>query len=485
MYKLEFTLKQHTPIIHFQHDQEGATVRASEVKPKLDRFIIEKLTNKNGIAALDEFRHKTTKIIKESNTLKDNPYFEDKWLDKLVGKSNEHLALDYKLKIWTETKPIHKFFFTSNPDSRNDQDYKNTVCSEFEAEYISKTQYFANNSNLKRNRIESPIDVKLGIQVDVIKAEIVSVNTEIISVLENHLSDFFLSQNFASRQSKGFGCFTVDSLNSKSMPFDDKELLNSHSVVYRYNTKITSQIDALQKISHFYKLMRSGQGNREHGGYKKSLLFLYFVKKSNPIRWEKRKIKQQINSGKFIYGNKSLGINEDINLTCTYGPCYDASNSKDWNDTPNPFTYKYIRALLGLNETLEFLADSIIDGTRPDGSPNEVKFKYIAQIKSNNGIERYKSPITCKYINGYIYFCCNQNDNKILNSSSNPVSFNIDLRLKKNKKLQDIPAYKKDNLVINLETPDQFDISEFLKFCFVDSSVNKIDSFELLQRNDK
>jgi len=36
MYKLEFTLKQHTPIIHFQHDQDGATLRATEVKPKLD-----------------------------------------------------------------------------------------------------------------------------------------------------------------------------------------------------------------------------------------------------------------------------------------------------------------------------------------------------------------------------------------------------------------------------------------------------------------
>lgn len=41
MYRLEFTLKQHTPIIHFQHDQYGATLRASEVKPKLDIGLIE------------------------------------------------------------------------------------------------------------------------------------------------------------------------------------------------------------------------------------------------------------------------------------------------------------------------------------------------------------------------------------------------------------------------------------------------------------
>ena len=38
---LKITLKQHTPLIHFQHDQYGATLRASEVKPKLDKYIIK------------------------------------------------------------------------------------------------------------------------------------------------------------------------------------------------------------------------------------------------------------------------------------------------------------------------------------------------------------------------------------------------------------------------------------------------------------
>lgn len=47
MYKLPITLKQHTPIIHFQHNQAGATLRATEVKPKLDQFILEKLGEGN------------------------------------------------------------------------------------------------------------------------------------------------------------------------------------------------------------------------------------------------------------------------------------------------------------------------------------------------------------------------------------------------------------------------------------------------------
>ena len=41
-FQIQFTLRQHTPMIHFQHDQDGATLRATEVKPKLDRFIVEK-----------------------------------------------------------------------------------------------------------------------------------------------------------------------------------------------------------------------------------------------------------------------------------------------------------------------------------------------------------------------------------------------------------------------------------------------------------
>ena len=43
MHTLTVKLKQHTPLIHFQHSQQGATLRASEVKPKLDRFILAKL----------------------------------------------------------------------------------------------------------------------------------------------------------------------------------------------------------------------------------------------------------------------------------------------------------------------------------------------------------------------------------------------------------------------------------------------------------
>lgn len=42
-YCVTYTLQQHTPLIHFQHAEAGATLRATEVKPKLDRYLAERL----------------------------------------------------------------------------------------------------------------------------------------------------------------------------------------------------------------------------------------------------------------------------------------------------------------------------------------------------------------------------------------------------------------------------------------------------------
>lgn len=48
-FKVEFTLKQHTPIIHFQSEQTGATLRATELKPKLDSFLLEHMNSSKSL----------------------------------------------------------------------------------------------------------------------------------------------------------------------------------------------------------------------------------------------------------------------------------------------------------------------------------------------------------------------------------------------------------------------------------------------------
>ena len=43
MKQLTFTLEQHTPMLHFHASQQGATLRATDVKPRFDRWLIEKV----------------------------------------------------------------------------------------------------------------------------------------------------------------------------------------------------------------------------------------------------------------------------------------------------------------------------------------------------------------------------------------------------------------------------------------------------------
>ena len=95
MYQLNFTLKQHTPIIHFQHDQDGATLRATEVKPKLDRFIIEQLGKESDASLTDsnEIYLKGKEVANQNGWL----------IDKDKG------ALNYKMRIESvEPSLLHK-----------------------------------------------------------------------------------------------------------------------------------------------------------------------------------------------------------------------------------------------------------------------------------------------------------------------------------------------------------------------------------------
>ena len=77
-YQLVFQLKQHTPMLHFQHDQTGATLRATELKPKLDLYIMRKLLLSIGEAALPD--HAVREKFKEMAKGK----MKEAWLRWLV-----------------------------------------------------------------------------------------------------------------------------------------------------------------------------------------------------------------------------------------------------------------------------------------------------------------------------------------------------------------------------------------------------------------
>lgn len=147
MNKITFTLKQHTPLIHFQFKQKGATLRASEVKPRLDRFLIQKFGGWDKIP--------------------------NEWkIDNPNGN-----ALKYKLSIITNKIPTiipeGKPLYFGNT-GKEVYEYKELVI------YDELNLIFLSNSSLI-------IDEKFH---DLIK-------------------QFFEKNNFGSREKKGFGSFTV------------------------------------------------------------------------------------------------------------------------------------------------------------------------------------------------------------------------------------------------------------------------------------
>jgi len=149
-FKTTFTLKQHTPIIHFQANQAGATLRATELKPKFDRFLIEK-----------------------------NPNISVKI------NANGHKSLDYKVKIEQNISPKeeipdrHPLFFAN---------MKPKDISDIEWQKVKKRFKTYNRT---------------------FKIEFFSFNKDILKAIKNDFKAFLAHTNFGTRQSKGFGSFYI------------------------------------------------------------------------------------------------------------------------------------------------------------------------------------------------------------------------------------------------------------------------------------
>ena len=282
MYKIEFTLKQHTPLIHFQHDQAGATLRATEVKPKLDRFIIEKLTGKTGNEAFTAFKANA------------------EWKKWLVG-NGEHPALDYKVRI----EPNNK--------SR----------IEIKERHQNSPMYFANMGKTEEEKskfkhfkfIKDDIECAI-LSFNTLITKIDGVDRNLLEIINDSLYVFFFQNNFGTRQSKGYGSFEVIKINNvlldqklKKKFFNYKIALNNAS-----NWEI-----ALTQVSYFYKALRGGINivnqpqysapnnsskavkliKTSSSYYIKPLIFLYA--KSLGQQWDKKTIKQYYLNTNFEY----------------------------------------------------------------------------------------------------------------------------------------------------------------------------------------
>ena len=231
--KRTYHLDQQTPMVHFQSDEEGATLRASEVKPKLDRFII---------AQLGDGDYK--KGVKEA--------LSRGWL---VG-NGEHPALNYKLRFVACGEP--------NIDEPHDLYFGNIGVA---SEKRRKTVFYPN-----------------GVDMTVICS-----NEDMHERIEFFLPVFFVLHAFGTRSSKGFGCYAIGDIPAALEQYCPMRAY--YFIEYQNKKTYEKFLDDIWVISG---MIKSGFNFtfRHSSDYYKGHIFRYYSDKG--IGGDKAFIKQKI-----------------------------------------------------------------------------------------------------------------------------------------------------------------------------------------------
>lgn len=224
-----YTLLAQTPLIHFQHDQPGATLRATEVKPKLDRFLIRK-SRRDGVDLSGCF----------------------------VGDTD---ALNYKMRM------------VSDGEAK-------IVSLGFKDENGRKTEYDIYYGNMGTDSLK-----KKGVLGNA-KITITCMKPALLALVDKYIGEFFAVTNFGTMSNKGFGSFIV-SEKKLSEPQISAALKERYGALKCYC--VSSQGTHFKQIKVIYSILKSGMNFR---GYQRSLLFLYMHDKydyGNEKAWLKQK----------------------------------------------------------------------------------------------------------------------------------------------------------------------------------------------------
>ncbi len=245
-----YQLEQQTPMIHFQYDEEGAIIRASDAKPKLDRFIIDRMNDQK----------------------KEIP--EEWYIGYIQGKKNESdkQTLNYKMRFYAEEQgryrngKLHKLYFGNIKRKESDK---------------IKTVFYKN-----------------------IRMTIFCLNPELLETIDSVLPYFFAITAFGTRSGKGFGCFQIIDL-----PGFNEERLAEYCPLkcfYKINYGRKKQPeDYLNDIWVLSNMMKGGinLSFKVPTDYYKGQIFKYFI--NHPS-------KQKFGSEKAYIKSKLLTDNRDV-----------------------------------------------------------------------------------------------------------------------------------------------------------------------------
>lgn len=342
----EYKLVQHTPLIHFQHSEPHACLRATEVKPKLDRFLIEQLE-------------------------KDDRFGDGRWKKWFVGDGSQQ-SFDYMMRITPNSERVDRTQSIERAIARAEHRPPNASFHEIHKNYFGNMASEKKREEKKkaiRETFKESLFYKDGLTLT-IRCFI----PELLTFIDEHIRGFFMMHNFGTRQRKGFGSFTVDISTKPNEPkgFDlvGKYCPNAYYCKLDNDVNADALLDAVWVISAF---LRSGF-NRGEGNYVRGFVFRYFQREKNPLANDKAFVKQKV-------------------LRNVYD---EATRGEHLHPYGNNVRYRYVRGLLGTNENSRFCRD-------PRGETREDLTVHNIYIHSAEGVERFPSPLLFKPIGKFVF----------------------------------------------------------------------------------
>lgn len=346
----EYKLVQHTPLIHFQHSEPHACLRATEVKPKLDRFLIEQLEE-------------------------DDRFGDGRWKKWFVGDGSQQ-SFDYMMRITPNSERVDRTQSIENgierAIARAEHRSPNASLHEIHKNYFGN---MASGNNIQDTvqAIQETFKESLFYK-DGLTLTIRCFIPELLTFIDEHIRGFFMMHNFGTRQRKGFGSFTVDISTEPNAPkgFDlvRKYCPNAYYCKLGNDVNADALLDAVWVISAF---LRSGF-NRGEGNYVRGFVFRYFQREKNPLANDKAFVKQNV-------------------LRNVYN---EATRGEHLHPYGNNVRYRYVRGLLGTNENSRFCRN-------PRGETREDRTVHNIYIHSAEGVERFPSPLLFKPIGKFVF----------------------------------------------------------------------------------
>ena len=330
-------LTQYTPLLHFQGEQEGACLRASEVKPALDNFIADWLQN--------------------------HPEDADKsWI---LSEVNRHIAYRYRMTFTPNGEPEHQRAQDNMPKrpyfymyrTTNDKN-KTVVKGDIHRLYFAAMgdDAFDGNGESKTTGVFYPKGMTMTILVPGDR------DNRLSDLLKKLIPPFFALHCIGNRSNKGFGSFGVKEINGNPegilIPMQLAQYAPNQKTLYYVeygNQACTSHKEYLDDVFMLSQVIKAGLNYTfvNDNSYYKGLIFRYFLdpnkQDGKEIHSEKRFIKDQMlclggkkaNTTNFVRGIIGLPQNYDYKNFYTHDKDFAVEVSHDVIERyENPIHFK-------------------------------------------------------------------------------------------------------------------------------------------------